>query len=122
MMNQDAQGRANASNRTSVNPRWPVLELSLRQSTERRRVDNCGKKAGAGPVGLHPESIALVTGSGHFHISQRKPIIRTRFRSETGSDYVDVSCVDKKDADIKPTNTPHDLAVTLKLLQLCINI
>ena len=40
--------------------------------------------------------------SGYAQISRRKPITRTRLLSETGSDYMGLSCVDKKDAPSYP--------------------
>lgn len=51
-------------------------------------------------------------GNRCFRIGQRKPIIRTHLLSETGSDYIGLSCVDKKDAD---NETGRNLSHTIQI-------
>lgn len=59
MLNQDTQSEAVTKNSDGAYPRWLALELSLQQTYEFKAVNRYRKDAGADPVDLDPETIAL---------------------------------------------------------------
>ena len=59
MLNQDTQSGVGTANSGGTYPRWLTVELSLQQSYEYRAVNDYRKDAGASPVELDPETVAL---------------------------------------------------------------
>lgn len=59
MLNQDTQSKAVTKNSNGAYPRWLALELSLQQAYEFKAVNRYRKDAGADPVDLDPEAVAL---------------------------------------------------------------
>lgn len=59
MLNSDAQSEVDAENRGGAYPRWLTVELSLQQAYEYDSVNDYRKRAGAQPVEIDPETVAL---------------------------------------------------------------
>lgn len=59
MLNQDSQSGVDTKNRGGSYPRWLTVELSLQQSYEYEAVNGYREDAGADPVKLDPETVAL---------------------------------------------------------------